>query len=77
MKENLKLTRDGFLWLLISQEQAKVFLKNNIMMIYYLSSDDSESLIEDVLDLDKSEIYGIEIGYINEILQLNNHIKVM
>lgn len=60
-----KLTQDGFLWLLIDRKQAELLYE--VMEVYCLFPDDSESLVEELSDLDKSANYGIEVGWIKEI----------
>ncbi|CAK7042389.1 MAG: hypothetical protein PEPC_01806 [Peptostreptococcus russellii] len=61
-----RVTEDNFIWILINRVQAELLYKNEVMEVYCLFLDDSESLIEELSDLNKSDVYGIEVGYIDK-----------
>lgn len=62
-----KITKDGFVWLLLKYSDAKqIFLYTNIN-VYCLFEDDSESLIESTSDFNKCNTYGIEVGFLKDL----------
>ena len=68
--ENMKITKDGFVWKVINKEQALRIWNANIkaLELYVLHSDDAESLIESdeqFFDAIENKLYiGIEVGQI-------------
>lgn len=64
----MKEVRDGFIWFVVSQEQAEKIFINEIFDIYKLYSDGSEALIEDLYEIkdafDKGFKVAIEIGFL-------------
>lgn len=65
---------DGFVWLILSREQAEILWDK--MEVYCLYDDDSEGLIEYPEDLEHSDIYGIEVGFLKDLnKQYDNLIK--
>lgn len=65
----MKVTADGFVWLLVTEKAKEVF-NSGLFSLYILYEDDSESLIQDFEDLDKALEYGlsigIEVGHLNK-----------
>ena len=65
---NLKITKDDeFVWKVINADHARKMYDLNIEPIYRLYEDDSESLVEDVLEITEDGVYGIEIGFLKDI----------
>ena len=65
---NLKITKDDeFVWTVINTDYARKIYDLNIEPIYRLYEDDSESLVEDVLEITEDGVYGIEIGFLKDI----------
>ena len=65
---NLKITKDDeFVWKVINADYARKIYDLNIEPIYRLYDDDSESLVEDVLEITEDGVYGIEIGFLKDI----------
>ena len=65
---NLKITKDDeFVWKVINTDYARKIYDLNIEPIYRLYEDDSESLVEDVLEITEDGVYGIEIGFLKDI----------
>lgn len=62
-----KVTKDGFVWLLFKREEAEYIFALDIADIYCLFDDDSESIIECPRDFDKSDTYGIEVGFLKDL----------
>lgn len=57
----MKVTKDGFAWLLITDKAKKVY-SSGLFDVYILHDDDSETLVEDMSMLDKALSIGEEIG---------------
>ena len=57
-----KTCADGFVWLLVSYEQARKLWKADAIPLYRLREDDSESLIETEKELEETIRGGIPIG---------------
>ncbi|MGL5690438.1 MAG: hypothetical protein ACRDD8_06405 [Bacteroidales bacterium] len=65
----MKMCKDGFVWKIITHEQAiDLFINCKSMQVFCLYDDDSESLVETKDDLDKHISghgkFGIEVGFI-------------
>lgn len=64
----MKVTADGFVWLLVT-EKAKEIFNNGLFSLFVLYDDDSESLIEEFEDLNKALenglSIGVEVGHLN------------
>lgn len=65
----MKVTADGFVWLLVT-EKAKEIFNSGLFSLFVLYDDDSEALIEEFEDLDKALenglSIGIEVGHLNK-----------
>lgn len=72
-----KVLADGFVWLVISNEQAQQLWKTEAFTLYTLYDDDSESMIETEEDLEnsirQSRPIGIEVGFLSK---LSNSFKI-
>ena len=72
-----KVLADGFVWLVISNEQARQLWKIEAFTLYTLYDDDSESMIETEEDLEnsirQSRPIGIEVGFLSK---LSNTFKI-
>lgn len=68
----MKVTEDGFIWKIISPILAEQLYE--ILPVYRLYEDGSESLVEYSTDITSEEIYGIEVGYPThkEVVKINN-----
>ena len=65
---NLKITKDDeFVWKVINADYARKMYNLNIEPIYRLYEDDSESLVEDALEITEDGVYGIETGFLKDI----------
>ena len=71
-KPTIKITeKEGFVWRLLTPEQAREFFKADIDSLYVLFDDDTESLIHDVDEIweyvakDVNVQFGIEVGFTN------------
>ena len=66
--EIMKITKDGFIWKVLSKQQAKTLWYTDTHELYVLHSCDSESLIESQKQFDdaiENDLYiGIEVGKI-------------
>lgn len=66
-----KVLEDGFVWLIVTNEQARQLWKTETFALYTLYDDDSESLIETEEDLEnsirRSCPIGIEIGFLSQL----------
>ena len=59
----VKVTReDGFVWLLVSAENARKLWEADVFSLYRLYADDSESLIESEAELESTIKGGYQIG---------------
>lgn len=67
-----KVTKEGFVWLVLPNETAVEAWKSKMTDLYILCNDDSETLIENDSDIlaaiqNGSQI-GIEVGFIKDLL---------
>lgn len=66
-----KVLADGFVWLIISNEQARQLWKTEAFTLYTLYDDGSESMIETEGDLEnsirQSRPIGIEVGFLSKL----------
>lgn len=66
-----KTCTDGFVWLLITPEQARKLWKTDVFTLYRLYDDDSEAEIESDKDLEEAiergYQIGIEVGFISQL----------
>lgn len=69
--EKIKICRDGFIWRLISSEDAISLYVNCNTEIYQLYDDETEALVDSFEDLKSSAArggyFGIEVGYFQEL----------
>lgn len=70
MAKTIKITENGFVWRLLTLEQAKAFFNANIDSLYALFEDDTESLIHDIEEIDEYNLkriveFGVEVGFAN------------
>lgn len=65
----MKVTADGFVWLLVT-EKAKEIFNSGLFSLFVLYDDDSEALIEEFEDLNKALenglSIGVEVGHLNK-----------
>jgi len=66
----MKITKDNFVWKLVTEDQAEFILSLGLFDLYVLQDDDSEHLIEDYDEIRstfaKGLKVGIEVGFINK-----------
>lgn len=66
-----KVLADGFVWLVLSNEQARKLWEIEAFTLYTLCDDDSESMIETEEDLEnsirQSRPIGIEVGFLSKL----------
>ena len=58
----MRITKDGFIWKLVTYEQACRLIQSNVLEVYMLRDDDSEFLIEEISQLNSAVKYGYEVG---------------
>lgn len=72
MEQNIKICADGFVWLIVSSEQARKIFKEDILTLYILYDDESEGVIENEERLEDAIArgcqIGIEVGFISEMI---------
>lgn len=72
MEQNIKICADGFVWLVVSSEQARKIFKEDIIALYILYNDESEGMIENEERLEDAITrgcqIGIEVGFISEMI---------
>lgn len=63
--------KDGFVWLVLTTEQARKLWKIDVFPLYVLYNDDSESMIESEEELEndirQGFPIGIEVGFLSEM----------
>jgi hypothetical protein len=59
----MKVTEDGFIWKLISVDQAEKLFEH--IDVYRLHEDGSESLCEFWTDIVPHRVYGLEVGFVS------------
>lgn len=57
----MKITKDNFVWLLVTDKAKEVFL-SGLFELYILYNDDSEVLVEGFAQLSEALEYGLDIG---------------
>lgn len=67
-----KVTKDGFVWLVIPSKDAMEIWKAKLATLYVLHNDDSEAMIEADSDImvaiQNGNQIGIEVGFIKDLL---------
>lgn len=67
--ENIRITEDGFIWKIINPELAKKLFLSDLVDLYSLYPDDSDSLITSFSELSKAIDddlrIGLEVGKLN------------
>lgn len=67
MKNKIKIIKDGFVWLLVTENAKEVF-QSGLFELYVLREDESEALIRTYYDLnealDSGNHIGIEVGWL-------------
>lgn len=67
-----KVTKDGFVWLIVDKDTATAIYKTGTQELYSLYDDDAEGLIESDEDFERalrsSCPFGVEVGYIKDLL---------
>lgn len=59
----LRITKDGFLWLIVSKSEAKGIFFDKNREVYKLYDDGSEGLVESYEDIRRhNSSFGVEIG---------------
>ena len=75
---NIKITDDGFVWLVVTEKAKEIFI-SGLFSLYELHDDSSESLIvgfEQLNDaLANGLSIGIEVGFTNDDIDLFQHIE--
>lgn len=75
MEQKIKICSDGFVWLVVSHEQARKLYKADVISLFTLYSDDSEAMIESEEKLKeavgKGLRIGIEVGFIPKLSTTN------
>lgn len=65
-----KVTKDGFIWLVVKKKTAIALFENEDTEIYKLYEDDSEAAIENLMDFQQHNgEFGIELGNIKDLCQ--------
>ena len=59
--DNIKITADGFVWLIVTDVAEKLYY-SNAMQVYRLYDDGTEALIENFRDLQDALAVGNDIG---------------
>lgn len=60
-----KLNKDGFVWEVISHDQVSI--RAIYQEVFILNDDDTESLLDQFDNLDTTKVYGVEVGYVEDI----------
>jgi hypothetical protein len=58
----IKVTEDNFVWKVLTEGQAKFIFISGLFDLYVLYVDESETLIEDIKEIEKAVIEGAELG---------------
>ena len=64
--EILITKQDLFVWLIISEKQAKALFEAD-SEVYIIYDDESESLIEKIESITEDKRYGVEIGFLTDL----------
>jgi hypothetical protein len=62
----MKITKDNFVWKLLTQEQAEYLFAFGLFELYELHDDDTETLIKTYDEISLAKEIGIEVGFINK-----------
>lgn len=66
-KSIIKVNKNGFVWRIVSKEEARLIWEHQLMELYILYDDDSEGLIESKYALEQALqdwFVGIEVGHL-------------
>ena len=65
-----KITKDGFIWLVVQKNTAIALFKNEDAEVYRLYADDSEGLIENLADFSEHDgEFGVKLGFVKDLYQ--------
>lgn len=74
--KNMKITKDGFVWLTVNSDKATEIWKKAVFM-FILYHDDSEGLIESEVQLANAISSGMQIGIeVGQIKKIRQTIKI-
>lgn len=69
-----KTTKDGFVWLVLTVNEAMKLYDANDIPVYRLYDDDSEGLVDTEDDImNHAGMFGIEVGFIKDLLPACPH----
>ena len=78
MENTIKITDDGFVWLLVTDKAKEIFI-SGLFSLYELHDDSSESLIEGFDQLNEAlangSSIGIEVGFTNDYIDLFEYVE--
>lgn len=67
-----KVAKDGFIWIVVQNDNAMEIWKAKVAELYILHDDDSESMVETDSQITSAihngEQIGIEVGYVKDLL---------
>jgi hypothetical protein len=63
----MKITKDNFVWKIVTQEQAEFLFSLGLFELYELHDDDTETLIENYDEISLANKIGIEVGFIDKV----------
>lgn len=58
----MKITKDGFIWLVVEPDLAFKIWESELFQLYILYNDDSESMVESESQLSSATTNGLKIG---------------
>ena len=65
--KNIIRMNDGFLWLKISKNDARMLFYYSDIPVFSIQKDGTEFQVEKILDIEDANILAIEIGFESEI----------
>lgn len=78
MENTIKITDDGFVWLLVTEKAKEIFI-SGLFSLYELHDDSSESLIVGFDELNEAlangSSIGIEVGFTNDYIDLFEYVE--
>ena len=75
MENKMKITKDNFVWKILTLEEAEAIFEENIFEVFTLYPDDSEKLVTDIQNIISTVDSGLELGIEVGKFEININVK--
>lgn len=75
MENKMKITKDNFVWKILTLEEAEAIFEENIFEVFTLYPDGSEKLVTDIQDIISTIDSGLDVGIEVGKFEININVK--